>query len=63
MIQKIKAMVYKRYFNEIVPENSNYSNDFIEKTLELISYFHCSLRAVAFKVEKDTKISVSHWAI
>jgi len=56
-------MVYKRYFNEIVPENSNYSNDFIEKTLELISYFHCSLRAVAFKVEKDTKISVSHWAI
>jgi len=49
--------------NEIVPENSNYSHDFIEKSLELVSYFYGYLRAVASKVKKDTGISVSHQTI
>jgi len=49
--------------NEIVPVNSNYTHDFIEKTLELVAYFYGSLRAVAYKVKKDTRVSVSHQTI
>ena len=48
---------------EIVPKNSNYTHDFIEKTLELVAIFYGSARAVAEKVKKDTGIKISHQTI
>jgi len=48
---------------EIVSKNSNYTNDFIQKTLELVVFFNGSLRNVACKVKKDTGIGISHQTI
>lgn len=54
---------FKTDISEIVDENSNFTHEFKKKSLELIALFYGSLRNVAYKVKKDTKVDVSHQTI
>jgi transposase-like protein len=49
--------------SEIVEDNSNFTHEFKNKSLELVALFFGSLRTVVYKVKKDTRIDVSHQTI
>jgi len=54
---------FKTDISEIIDDNNNFTNEFKSKSLELVGLFFGSLRNVAYKVKKDTGISVSHQTI
>jgi transposase-like protein len=50
---------FKTDISEIVSDNSNFTNEFKSKSLELVALFYGSVRNVVYKVKQDTGISVS----
>ena len=66
-IQSYKCKKCGKKFNtdisEIVEENSNFTHDFKSKCLELVGLFFGSVRNIAYKVQKDTRVSVSQQTI
>jgi transposase-like protein len=54
---------FKTDISEIVDDNSNFTHEFKNKSLELVSLFFGSLRNVVYKVNKDTGVNVSHQTI
>jgi transposase-like protein len=54
---------FKTDISEIVDDNSNFTHEFKNKSLELVSLFFGSLRNVVYKVKKDTGVDVSHQTI
>ena len=59
-IQAYKCKKCGKKFNtdisEIVEENSNFTHDFKNKSLELMGLFFGSVRNIAYKVKKDTGV-------
>ncbi|CEL25125.1 hypothetical protein [Methanobacterium formicicum] len=66
-IQSYKCKKCGKKFNtdisEIVEENSNFTHDFKNKSLELMGLFFGSVRNIAYKVKKDTGVDISHQTI
>jgi hypothetical protein len=54
---------FKTDVSEIVKDNCNFTHDFKSKNLELEGLFFGSIRNIAYKLEKDTGISVSRQSI
>jgi transposase-like protein len=54
---------FKTDISEIVNDNSNFTHEFKEKCIELVGLFFGSIRKIAYKVKKDTGISVSRQTI
>ena len=49
--------------SDIVDDNSNFTHEFKEKCIELAGLFFGSIRKIAYKVKKDTGISISRQTI
>ncbi|MDR0900666.1 MAG: hypothetical protein LBM26_03310, partial [Methanobrevibacter sp.] len=66
-LQKYKCKKCDKEFitdiKSIVEDNSNFTLDFKEKTLELVGLFYGSVRKVAQRVKNDTGINISHQTI
>jgi hypothetical protein len=66
-IQGYKCRKFGKKFqtdiSKIVDDNSNFTHEFKNKSLELIALFYGSLRNVVYKVKKDTEVDVSHQTI
>jgi transposase-like protein len=62
-VQRYKCVKCGKSFttdiSEIVDDNSNYTHEIKEKTLDLVGLFYGSLRKVAYKIKKDTEIDIS----
>jgi len=54
---------FKTNISTIVSDNSNFTHEFKKKSLELVGLFFGSVRNVAYKVKKDTRVSVSQQTI
>ena len=54
---------FKTDISEVVDDNSNFTNEFKEKCMELAGLFFGSIRKIAYKVKKDTGIDISHTTI
>ena len=54
---------FKTDISDIVDDNSNFSNEFKEKCVELAGLFFGSIRKIAYKIKKDTEVSVSRQTI
>jgi transposase-like protein len=54
---------FKTDISEIADDNSNFTHEFKMKSLELVALFFGSVRNVAYKVKKDTGVSVSRQTI
>jgi hypothetical protein len=54
---------FKTDISQIVKDNCNFTHDFRSKSLELEGLFFGSIRNIAYKLEKDTGISVSRQSI
>ncbi|MDR0911883.1 MAG: hypothetical protein LBM96_04685 [Methanobrevibacter sp.] len=63
-LQKYKCKKCSKEFitdiKSIVEDNSNFTLEFKEKTLELVGLFYRSVRKVAQRVKNDTGINISH---
>jgi len=54
---------FKTDVSEIVEDNSNFTHEFKEKCLELVGLFIGSVRNIAYKVQKDTGVTISQQTI
>jgi len=54
---------FKPDIPEVVDDNSNFTNEFKEKCMELAGLFFGSIRKIAYKVKEDTGISISRQTI
>ncbi|OPX58246.1 MAG: hypothetical protein A4E25_01766 [Methanobacterium sp. PtaB.Bin024] len=66
-IQAYKCKKCGKKFNtdvsEIVEDNSNFTYDFKSRCIELVGLFFGSVRNVAHRVKKDTKVDISYQTI
>ena len=66
-IQMYKCKKCGKKFNtdisDIVDDNSNFTHEFKEKCIELAGLFFGSIRKIAYKIKKDTGISISRQTI
>ena len=67
IIQKYKCKKcgkkFKTDITNIVDDNSNFTHEFKEKCIELAGLFFGSIRKIAYKIKKDTGISISRQTI
>jgi transposase-like protein len=54
---------FKTNISDIVDNNSNFTHQFKEKCIELAGLFFGSIRKIAYKIKKDTGISISRQTI
>jgi len=54
---------FKTDISGIVDDNSNFSNEFKSKCIDLAGLFFGSIRKIAYKIKKDTGISISRQTI
>jgi transposase-like protein len=54
---------FKTDITNIVDDNSNFTHEFKEKCIELAGLFFGSIRKIAYKIKKDTGISISRQTI
>ena len=54
---------FKTDVSDIADDNSNFTHEFKEKCIELAGLFFGSIRKIAYKIKKDTGISISRQTI